>query len=159
MIWVVGACLGSVLLVILVAVVRLGIAAVGTPADRAAACATLREAAGLLGGQYRDRHEYPWHRRPAQYGMVEGDLGDRWYELSVMPWNAEDCGGCAMLRIWPRQGHGLRAGRPELVVFAPERIWHWPDLADPRTLASYARQAISTANSGSLPPGAPPHQI
>jgi ABC-type transport system involved in cytochrome bd biosynthesis fused ATPase/permease subunit len=55
--------LAAVLLVILVPVIRLGVAALGTPADRAAVNQSLRSAAGLLGGQFRDRLEYPWYRR------------------------------------------------------------------------------------------------
>jgi hypothetical protein len=43
-----------VLLVILVPVIWLGIAALGTPGDRAAANETLRCAAGFLGGRFRD---------------------------------------------------------------------------------------------------------
>jgi hypothetical protein len=35
-----------------------------------------------------------------------------------------------------------------------ERIWHWPDLADPATLADCTRQALATVNSGCLPPDA-----
>ena len=51
-----------VLLVILVPLIRLGIAALGTPGDRAAADETLRCAAGFLAGRFRDRREYPWYR-------------------------------------------------------------------------------------------------
>jgi hypothetical protein len=143
-----------VLLVILVPVIRLGIAALGTPGDRAAGNETLRCAAGFLGGQFRDRREYPWYRRPAQYGAVEGDLGDLRYEVNIMPSNAEDAGGSAMLRIRSRAGRKLAGGRPELVIFTPERVWHWPDLADPATLAGYVRQAIATEDSGGAPPDA-----
>jgi hypothetical protein len=143
-----------VLLVIFVPVIRLGIAALGTPGDRAAANETLRCAAGILGGRFRDRREYPWYRRPAQYGAVEGALGDLGYEVNVMPWNAEDTGGRAMLRIRSRAGRRLPGGRPELVIFTPEQVWHWPDLADPATLAGYVRQAIATVNSGGVPPDA-----
>ncbi len=42
----------------------------------------------------------------------------------------------------------------ELVIFTPEQVWHWPDLADPGTLAGYVRQAIAAADSGGLPPEA-----
>ncbi len=144
----------ALLLVILVPVIRLGIAALGTPGDRAAANETLRCAADFLGGRFRDRREYPWYRRPAQYGAVEGDLGDLGYELTIMPWNAEDVGGRAMLRIRSRAGRSLAGGQPELVIFTPEQVWHWPDRADPATLADYIRQAIATVDSGGVPPGA-----
>lgn len=140
-----------VLLVILVPVIRLGIAALGTPGDRAAANETLRCAAGFLGGRFRERREYPWYRRPAQYGAVEGDLGDLGYEVNIMPWNTEDAGGRAMLRIRSRAGRRLAGGRPELVILAPEQVWHWPDMADPATLAGYVRQAIATVDSGGVP--------
>jgi len=40
------------------------------------------------------------------------------------------------------------------VIFTPEQVWHWPDLADPGTLAGYVRQAIAAADSGGLPPEA-----
>ena len=145
----------GVLLAILVPVIRLGIAALGTPADRAAANGTLRLAAVLLGGRYLDRREYPWYRRPAQYGAVEGDLGNVGYQVTIMPWNTEDAGGSAMVRIRSRAGSGLAGGRAQVVVFSPEHVWHWPDLADPAALADYARQAISAADSAGVPPDAP----
>jgi hypothetical protein len=47
--------------------------------------------------------EYPRYRRPAQYGAVEGSLGDLGCQLSIMPWNTEDAGS-AMLRIRPQAG-------------------------------------------------------
>jgi hypothetical protein len=153
-IWVLGVGLCVVLLVILVAAIWVGIAALGTPADRAAGCETLRHAAGLLGAQFRDRNEYPWYRRPAQYGAVEGEMADLSYMLSLMPWNAEDCGGRVMMHIRSRLGGVLPGGESELVIFIPERIWHWPDLADPATLAGYARQAIATVSAGGRPPDA-----
>jgi hypothetical protein len=143
-----------VLLVILVPVIRLGIAALGTPGDRAGANETLRCAADFLGGRFRGRREYPWYRRPAQYGAVEGDLGDLGYEVTIMPWNAEDAGGRAMLRIRSRAGRRLAGGRPELVIFTPEQVWHWPELADPAALAGYVRQAIATVDSDGVPPDA-----
>lgn len=149
---VLGVCSGAAILVIVVAAVRVGIAALGTPGDRAAVNRTLRHAAGLLGGRYRDRSEYPWYRRPAQYGVVEGALGGVGYELHVLPWNTEDHGGAAMLRIRPGRGRPA-GGRPELVVFSAGG-WHWPDLADPETLADFVRRAISIAESGQLPPEA-----
>ena len=71
-----------------------------------------------------------------------------------MPWNAEDAGGRATLRIRSRTGRKLAAGRPELVIFTPEQVWHWPDRADPATLADYVRQAIATVGSGGVPPDA-----
>ncbi len=92
-------------------------------------------------------------RTPAQYGAVEGDLGDLGYEVTIMPWNTEDAGGSAMLRIRSRAGRNLPGGRPELVIFTPEQQWHWPDLADP-ALAGHVRQAIATVDSGGMPPAA-----
>jgi hypothetical protein len=156
MTWFLLILLVAVLLAILVPVVRLGIMALGTPGDRARANETLQCAAGLLGGRFRDRREYPWYRRPAQYGAVEGSLGDRGYELTIMPWNTEDAGGSAMLRIWARAGRAPAGGRPERVIFTSGQEWHWPDRADPTVLASYVRQAIATVNSGELPPAGPP---
>ena len=49
--------LAAVLLVILVSVIRLGIAALGTPDDRAAANETLQCVAGFLGARFRDRRD------------------------------------------------------------------------------------------------------
>ena len=128
-------------------------AALGTPGDRAAANQMLQLTAVLLGGRFRDRCEYPYHRRPAQYGAIEGELCELEYELYLMPRNAEDCGGAAMLqirapqgRLLPGKGHGLR-------VFTPEEVWHWPDLADPGTLADFARQTIAAVRSGDTPSG------
>ena len=140
-----------VLLAILVPVIRLGIAALGTPADRTAANETLQRLAVLLGGRYRDRREYPWYRRPAQYGAVEGDLGNVGYEVTIMPWNTEDAGGSAMLRIWSQAARRHAGDRPDRVIFTPEHAWHWPDLADPAALAQFARQALAAEGSGSGP--------
>jgi hypothetical protein len=145
---------GIGLLVTGAAVFWFGRKALGTPGDRAAANQMLQLTAVLLGGRFRDRRAYPWYRRPAQYGAVEGELGDLAYELYLMPWNAEDCGGAAMLQIRSRQGRRLAGKSSELRVFTPERVWHWPDLADPATLAGYVRQALTTVDSGRMPPGA-----
>jgi hypothetical protein len=60
-----------------------------------------------------------------------------------MPWNAEDAAGSAMLRIRSRAGRRLAGDRPEVVIFTPEHVWHWPDLADPAALADFARQALA----------------
>jgi hypothetical protein len=152
--WLIGVCSAVVLLVVLVAMVRLSIAALGLPRDRAAADETLRRAAGRLGGRFRGRREYPWYRRPSQYGAVEGRLGDVTYELTILPWNAEDHGGSAMLRIHPRPGERLAGDRPGFTIFTPARVWHWPDLADPDLLADYVRQAIVAVDSGEAPPAA-----
>ena len=113
-----------------------------------------RLTAVLLGGRFRDRQEYPWYRRSAQYGAIEGELGELEYELQLMPRNAEDCAGAAMLQIRSPQGRPLAGGGPRLRVFTPERVWHWPNLADPGTLAGYVRQAIAAAACGELPPDA-----
>ena len=72
-----------------------------------------------------------------------------------MPRNADDCAGAAMLQIRSPQGRPLPGGRPALTIFTPGQVWHWPDLADPGTLAGYVRQAIATAAAGDMPPGAP----
>ncbi len=152
--WLIGVCSGVVVLVVLVAVVRLGIAALGSPRDRAAAEESLRRAAGRLGGHLRDRREYAWYRRPSQYGVVEGRLGEVTYELTILPWNVEDHGGSAMLRIRPRPGQRFAGDGPEFTIFTPARVWHWPDLADPDTLADYVRQAVVAVNSGRVPPDA-----
>jgi hypothetical protein len=153
-----GVCAGVAVLVITAAMFWLGIKALGTRGDRAAANQMLQLAAVLLGGRFRDRHEYPWYRRPAQYGTIEGELCELGYELYLMPWNAEDCGGAAMLQIRSQQGRPLPGQGPGLRVFIPERVWHWPDLADPGTLADHVSQAIATVESGGLPPAAPGHR-
>lgn len=72
-----------------------------------------------------------------------------------MPWNAEGAPGSAMLRIRSRPGRGLPGGRPEVVIFTPEHVWHWPDLADPAALADYPRQVLAAAGSVGMPPEAP----
>ena len=154
MLWVVLVVLVAVLLGIMVAVIRVGILALGTPRDRAAGNQMLAHAAGLLGGRFRDRTEYPWYRRPAQYGAIEGELGDLSYLVNLMPWNAEDCGGQIMLHIHSRLGGALPTGGPRVLIFIPERTWHWPDLADPAVLADYARQALTSVSYGVLPPDA-----
>jgi hypothetical protein len=59
-----------------------------------------------------------------------------------------------MLRIRSRAGRRLAGGRPELVIFTPEQVWHWPELADPAALAGYVRQAIATVDSDGVPPDA-----
>ena len=128
-------------------------AALGTPGDRAAANQMLQLTAVLLGGRFRDRLEYPYHRRPAQYGAIEGELCGLEFELYLMPRNAEDCGGAAMLQIRPSPGRPLPGKERGLSVFTPEQVWHWPDLADPGTLADFVRQAIASVNSGDMPPG------
>jgi hypothetical protein len=145
-------CAGVAVLVFTAGMVRLGVKALGSPGDRAAGNQVLQQTAVLLGGRFRDRRDYPWYRRPAQYGAIEGELGDLGYELYLMPWNAEDCGGAAMVRIHSRQGRLLAGGRSYLLLFSPERVWHWPDLADPGTLAGYVRQAIAIVDSGGMPP-------
>ena len=131
-----------------------GVWGLGTPRDRAAANQLLQLTAVLLGGRFRDRREYPWYRRPAQYGAIEGELSGMEYELQLMPRNAEWCAGAAMLQIRSLEGRPLAGGGPGLRVFTPDRVWHWPDLADPGALARYVRQAIATAASGEMPPGA-----
>jgi hypothetical protein len=149
---IVDICAGVVVLGFTAGMIRLGFKALGSPGDRAAGNQVLQQTAALLGARFRDRLEYPWYRRPAQYGAIEGDLGDLGYVLYLMPWNAEDCGGAAMVRIHSRQGRLLAGGSSELLLFTPERVWHWPDLADPGTLAGYVRQAIAIADAGGMPP-------
>jgi hypothetical protein len=133
-----GICAGVGVLGITGAAVWAGIWGLGTPRDRAAANQMLRLTAVLLGGRFRDRREYPWYRRPAQYGAVEGELG----ELGELEYE---------LQIRAPRGRALAGGAPGLRVFTPERVWHWPNLADPGTLAGYVRQAVATAASGELP--------
>jgi len=149
-----GICAGVTVLVITAAMFRLGIKALGTPGDRAAANQMLQLTAVLLGGRFRDRREYPWYRRPAQYGAIEGELGELSYELHLMPWNAEDCGGAARLHIRSQQGRPHAGNRTVSIVFTPASVWLWPDRADPGTLAGYVRQAIAGANSADMPPAA-----
>jgi hypothetical protein len=152
--WVVGILSGAVVVALTVTAVWTGFAGLGTRRDRAAANQTLQVVAGLLGGRFRDRLDYPWYRRPAQYGAVEGELGglgDLQYELHLMPRNSEYCLGAAMLRIRSLQGRRLAGGQSELVGFSPERLWHWPDLADPGTLAGWVRETIATVDSGGVP--------
>ena len=149
---IVGGCAGAGVLGITAAAVWLGFWGLGTPADRAAANQTLQLTAGLLGGRFRDRRDYPGHQRPSQFGGVEGELGDLSCELFLMPRNAEDCAGAAMLRIYSRQGRQLTGGKHGLLFFTPEEVWHWPDRADPGTLAGYVRQHLADAASGGAPP-------
>jgi hypothetical protein len=151
---IVGSCAGVVVLGITGTAIWAGIWGLGTPRDRAAANQMLQLTAVLLGGRFRDRREYPWYRRPAQYGGIEGELDELEYDLQLMPRNAEDCPGAALLQIRSPQGRSLPGGGPGLRVFTPDRVWHWPDLADPGTLAGYVRQAIATIASGEMPPDA-----
>jgi hypothetical protein len=108
----------AVVLGITATVIWVGFWGLGTPRDRAAANELLQLTAVLLGGRFRDRREYPWYRRPAQYGGIEGELGGLEYELQLMPRNAEWCAGAAMLQIrteslHPRTGMALAgSGRP-----------------------------------------------
>jgi hypothetical protein len=141
-------CAGAVVLAFTGAMVRLGLKALGTPADRAAANQMLRLTAVLLGGRFHDRRDYPWYRRPAQYGAIEGELCGLEYGLYLMPWNAEDCGGVAMLAIRPRQDRALAGHGSGCRVFTPDELWHWPERADPDVLAGYVRQAIADAARG-----------
>jgi hypothetical protein len=127
-------------------------AALGSPGDRAAANQMLQRTAILLGGRFRDRDEYPYLRRPAQYGAIEGELSALAYQLCLMPRNAEDCGGAAMLHIHSPQGRPLPGKGRGLTVFTSDKVWHWPDRADPGTLADFVRQTIATVNSGAIPP-------
>ena len=142
---------GVFVLGIVVVMVRLSIKALGTPADRAAGNQLLQQTAALLGGRYRDRQEIPWYRRPAQYGAVEGELDGMTYHLLLMPWNAEDCGGAAMLAIAPWTGQPVRPDTGQ-VIFTPRETFHWPDRADPGVLASYVREAIAAVITGQRPP-------
>jgi len=148
---IVGICAGAGVLGITGTVFWVGIWGLGTPRDRAAANQLLRLTAVLLGGRVRGRREYPWYRRPAQYGAIEGELGELEYDLQLMPRNAEYCAGAAMLQIRSPQGRALAGGGPGLRVFTPERVWHWPDLADPGSLADYVRQAAAAAAAGEMP--------
>ena len=146
--------LGAFVLGIVVVMVRLGIKALGTPADRAAGNQLLQQTAALLGGRYRDRQEIPWYRRPAQYGLVEGELDGMTYHLLLMPWNAEDCGGAGMLSIAAGPGKPVSPDSGH-VVFTPSETFHWPDRADPGVLAGYVREAIATTLAGGRPPSLP----
>jgi hypothetical protein len=139
-------------LAIVVGAVRTGISALGTPHDRSAGNETLRHTAALLGGRFQEREEIPWYRRPAQYGAVEGELDGLRYQLYLMPWNAEDSGGSAALVIHSQPGSRLADGETGRKFFTPERVWHWPDLADPGTLADYVRRAVASAAFGGVPP-------
>lgn len=137
-----------------VVLVRLSIKSLGTPADRGAGNQMLQQTAALLGGRYLDRREIPWHQRPAQYGIVEGELDGMTYQLYLMPWNAEDCGGAAMLRIAAGPGKPVSPATGTL-VFTPRETFHWPDRADPATLASYTREAVAIAITDGQPPSLP----
>jgi len=148
---VVTVCAGTAVLVFTGAMVRLGIKALGTPADRAAGNQLLQATAALLGGRFRDRLDFRWYQRPAQYGAVAGELCGLEYGLYLMPWNAEDCGGAAMLHIRSRAGGP--PGDHGKTIFTPEPVWHWPDRADPAALADYVRQAIAAEASGDPRPG------
>jgi hypothetical protein len=145
---------GAIVLGTVVILVRVSIKALGTPADRAAGNQMLQQTAALLGGLYVDRREIVWHRRPAQYGVVEGELNGMAYQLYLMPWNAEDCGGAAMLNIAPWTGQPV-SHSTGMRVFTPSETFHWPDRADSGALADYVRQAIATAIGGGRPPSLP----
>jgi hypothetical protein len=146
-------CAGAVVLLMTGAMVWLGIKALGAPRDRAAGNQMLQMTAALLGARFVERQEYPWYRRPDQYGAIDGELDGLKYVLMLMPWNAEDCGGVAMLAIrLPGSSPLAGKGGPGLTVFTPESIWHWPDRADPGALAAYVREAIAAAVSGVPPP-------
>ena len=142
---------GAIVLGTVVVLVRVSIKALGTPADRAAGNQMLQQTAALLGGRFVGRREIVWHRRPAQYGMVEGELDGMAYHLYLMPWNAEDCGGAAMLAIAPWTGQPVRPDTGQ-VIFTPRETFHWPDRADPGVLASYVREAIVAVITGQRPP-------
>ena len=142
---------GAIVLGTVVVLVRLSVKALGTPADRAAGNLMLQQTAALLGGRFVDRREIVWHRRPAQYGVVEGELDGMAYHLYLMPWNAEDCGGAAMLAIAPWTGQPVRPDTGQ-VIFTPRETFHWPDRADPGVLASYVREAIAAVITGQQPP-------
>jgi hypothetical protein len=145
---------GAFVLGTVVVMVRLSIKALGTPADRAAGNQLLQQTAALLGGRYLDRQEIPWYRRPAQYGVVEGELDGMTYQLHLMPWNAEDCGGAGMLSIAAGPGKPVSPDTGQ-VVFTPSETFHWPDRADPGVLASYVREAIATTIADGRPPSLP----
>lgn len=149
---IIGIVSGAGVLVMTGASAWLGIKALGTPHDRSAGNETMRHVAALLGGRFLEREEIPWYRRPAQYGAVEGELDGLRYQLYLMPWNTEDCGGSAALHIRSQPGSRLADGKTERKFFTPEQVWHWPDLADPGTLANYVRQAIVSAAFGGAPP-------
>ena len=83
--------------------------------------------------------------------MVEGELDGLAYQLLLMPWNAEDCGGAAMLAIAAGPGQPARPVTGYR-VFTPSGIFHWPDHADPGVLASYVREAIAAVITGQRPP-------
>jgi hypothetical protein len=149
---IIGIVSAAVVLAILVGAIRLGISALGTPHDRSAGNETMRHVAALLGGRFQEREEILWYRRPAQYGAVEGELDGLRYELYLMPWNAENSGGSAMVHIRAQRGGRLADGKTERKFFTPEQVWHWPDLADPGELVGYVRQAIASAAFGDVPP-------
>lgn len=152
--WVVGILSAAAVVAITATAIWTGFAGLGTPRDRAAANQMLQVVAALLGGRFRDRLDYPWYQRPAQYGAVEGELGglgDLQYELHLMPRNAEDCAGAALLQIRSVQGPRLAGGQSGFVAFTPERLWHWPDRADPDTLADWVRETIATVDTGGMP--------
>ena len=141
-------CAGAVVLAMTGAMVWLGVKALGTSADRAAGNQMLQLTAVELGGRFRDRLDYQWYRRPAQYGAIQGELCGLAYELYLMPWNAEDCGGAAMLHIQSRQDRALAGRESARTVFTPDEVWHWPERADPVILAGYVRRAIADAAGG-----------
>lgn len=145
---------GAIVLGTVVVMVRISIKALGTPADRAAGNHMLQHTAALLGGRFVDRREIVWHRRPAQYGIVEGELDGMAYQLYLMPWNAEDCGGAAMLAIAPWTGQPV-SQRTGMRVFTTSETFHWPDRANAGVLADYVRQAIAIVITGGRPPSLP----
>jgi len=125
-----------------------------SPRDRAAGNQALQATADLLAARFRDRLEHPWYARPHQYGTIEGELDGLKYELRLLPRNTEDWAGQVMLTIHAPQGSRLPRGRRDLRAVTPTEVWHWPDRADPGTLAAYVREATAAVGSGGKPAGA-----
>jgi len=132
-----------VLLAVIVAfVIALGASALGTLSSRAAADGTLRRVALLLDARYVDRREIPWYRRPHRSGAVDGVFGEFGYVVRVMPANAADVDGLAVVRIRSRWDRRLSDGGTETVAYTSKELWHWPDRADPEVLASFVRESV-----------------
>jgi len=152
--WIVLVVLVAIIVFILVGAYWESFAALGTPRDRAAANQAMQATADLLGGRFQDRLEHPWYARPRQYGTVAGQLSGLGYELRLLPRNTEDWAGQVMLTIRPPEGARRPGGGRDLRAVTPEEVWHWPDRADPGTLASYVRETIAAVESGGKPAGA-----
>jgi hypothetical protein len=83
----------------------IGVQAAGSKSgDREAGDATLRHAAGLLGGEFRRPPPVRKHRASKEFGAVSGVRDSVSYQLSMHRWSAPEIGGSAQIVVWPQPG-------------------------------------------------------